>query len=112
MTASKDVSFGEKSLDTGADIIYRHCWYLMRYILKTPLFVDYLTSIIGLKKKLASTHPTASPSVEEIVPLRARPLFVLDFENMMSSNIVSAQAAEKGKLCFVGMCIAQAVANF
>jgi acetyl esterase/lipase len=87
--ASKKVSFGERFPDNEADIIHHGRWNLMRYILKAPLFVDYFTGIKDLGKQLASAQ-SASPSSyetarEEIVPLEARPLFVLDFDNLTSA---------------------------
>lgn len=87
--ASKEVSFGERFPNTEAEMIHHSRWDLMRYIVKVPLFVDYFTGVKGLGKKLASAQ-SASPSSyetarEEIVPLEARPLFVLDFENLTSA---------------------------
>jgi acetyl esterase/lipase len=87
--ASKEVSFGERFPDNEADIIHHSRWDLMRYILKAPLFVDYFSGVKGLGEKLASAQ-SASPSTyetarEEIVPLEARPLFVLDFGNLTSA---------------------------
>ncbi|KAF8848467.1 alpha/beta-hydrolase [Acephala macrosclerotiorum] len=43
-----------------------------------PVFVDHFTGINGLGKKLAS----AGTTMEEAIPLKERPLFVLDFDNL------------------------------
>ena len=85
--ASKEISFGERFPDNEADIIYHGRWDLMRYIVKVPLFVNYLTGISDLGKKLASaasTSPSYEAAKEEIVPPKARHLFVLDFDNLTS----------------------------
>lgn len=86
--ASKEISFGERFPDTEVEMIHHSRWDLMRYIVKVPLFVDYFTGVKGVGKKLDAAH-IASPSSyettrEEIVPVEARPLFVLDFENLTS----------------------------
>jgi acetyl esterase/lipase len=84
--ASKEISMGEKFANSEAEMVDHTRWNLMRYILKDPVFVDYFSGVSGLGKKLASVQPVEPASyekvMEELVPLEARQLFVVDFGNL------------------------------
>jgi acetyl esterase/lipase len=85
---SKEISFGEKFADSEAEMVHHTRWNLMRYILKKPVYVDYFSGVSGLGKKIASVHPVEQSSYEktmqELVPIQTRHLFVVDFENLKS----------------------------
>jgi acetyl esterase/lipase len=86
--ASKEISFGEKFAESEAEMVHHMRWDLMRYILKKPVYVDYFSGVSGLGEKIAWVQPLAPDSyetvMEEVVPLKAHHLFVVDFDNLTS----------------------------
>lgn len=81
--ASGNISFGERFPENNEEMVNHSRWKMMRYIIQTPVFIDYLTGTRGLSQKLAAVAKTADVP-ESVVPEKARSLFVLNFTNLTS----------------------------